>query len=158
MPSERDLFANFERMRREMDELFGDVFQRSAFAPRKRAGFTPAVDVSYADDPPRAIVTAELAGIDADRLGLEIQGRELVLTGERHATEREGRVYQQVEIEHGPFRRVVQLGADVRAEDAKAVYEDGLLRVELPLAQPEIHRHSVPIEIQHPSDDPDAAS
>lgn len=158
MASERDLFANFERMRREMDELFGDVFQRAAFAPRKRTGFTPAVDVSYADDPPRAIVTAELAGIDADRLGLEIQGRELVLTGERRATEREGRVYQQVEIEHGPFRRVVQLGADVRAEEARAVYEDGLLRVELPLAQPEIGRHSVPIEIQHPSDDADAAS
>ncbi|HET6447846.1 MAG TPA: Hsp20/alpha crystallin family protein [Conexibacter sp.] len=147
MPSERDLFANFERMRREMDELFGDVFHRSGIAPRKRAGFSPAVDVSYADDPPRAIVTAELAGIDADRLGLEIQGRELVLSGERRATEREGRVYQQVEIEHGPFRRVVQLGADVRAEEAKAVYEDGLLRVELPLAQPEPRPHSVPIEV-----------
>ena len=26
MSQERDLFANFERMRREMDELFGDVF------------------------------------------------------------------------------------------------------------------------------------
>jgi HSP20 family protein len=148
MPPERDLFANFERMRREMDELFGDVFQRSGIAPRKRAGFSPAVDVSYADDPPRAIVTAELAGIDADRLGLEIQGRELVLSGERHATEREGRVYQQVEIEHGPFRRVV------RAEEAKAVYEDGLLRVELPLAQPETRRHSVRIEVPSPIDDP----
>ena len=156
MPPERDLFANFERMRREMDELFGDVFHRSAIAPRKRAGFSPAVDVSYADDPPRAIVTAELAGIDVDRLGLEIQGRELVLSGERRAIEREGRVYQQVEIEHGPFRRVVQLGADVRAEEAKAVYEDGLLRVELPLAQPETRRHSVPIEVSQPDPGPDA--
>jgi HSP20 family protein len=151
VPPERDLFANFERMRREMDELFGDVFHHG-IAPRKRAGFSPAVDVSYADDPPRAIVTAELAGIDADRLGLEIQGRELVLSGERRAIEREGRVYQQVEIEHGPFRRVVQLGADVRAEEARAVYEDGLLRVELPLAQPELRRHSVQIEVSPPSD------
>ena len=25
---ERDIFANFDRMRREMDELFGDVFER----------------------------------------------------------------------------------------------------------------------------------
>jgi HSP20 family protein len=105
-------------------------------------------------------VTAELAGIDADRLGLEIQGRELVLSGERRTIEREGRVYQQVEIEHGPFRRVVQLGADVRPEEARAVYEDGLLRVELPLAQPETRRHSVPIEVSHAdatddvSDDP----
>lgn len=157
MPPERDLFANFERMRREMDELFGDVFQRSGIAPRKRAGFTPAVDVCYADDPPRAIVTAELAGIDADRLGLEIQGRELVLSGQRRQTEPEGRVYQQVEIEHGGFRRVVQLGADVVAEQARAVYEDGLLRVELPLARPDARRHSVPIEV-HTPDDPEQAS
>src|SRR2546423_14056861 len=59
---ERDLFAGFERMRREMDELFGDVLERS-FGGR-RAGFSPRVDVSYAADPPRAIVTAELAGIN----------------------------------------------------------------------------------------------
>ena len=36
--SERDLFANFERMRREMDELFGDVFERAgAVAPARPA-------------------------------------------------------------------------------------------------------------------------
>lgn len=148
MTRERDLFANFERMRREMDELFGDVFQRSGIAPRKRAGFSPAVDVCYADDPPRAIVTAELAGIDIDRLGLEIQGRELVLSGQRRPSEpAEGRMYQQVEIEHGAFRRVVQLGADVVPELARAVYEDGMLRVEMPLARPEARRHTVPIEV-----------
>jgi HSP20 family protein len=147
MPAERDLFANFERMRREMDELFGDVFQRSGIAPRKRAGFSPAVDVYYTEDPPRAVVTAELAGIDADQLELEIQGRELVLAGHRHSAESEGRVYQQVEIEFGSFRRVVQLGTEVVADEAKAVYEDGLLRVELPLADRETTRRSVPIEV-----------
>jgi HSP20 family molecular chaperone IbpA len=40
-----------------------------------------------------------------------------------------------VEIERGQFRRVVELGADVRGQEAKAVYEDGMLRVELPLVQ-----------------------
>lgn len=142
---ERDLFANFERMRREMDELFGDVLQRSRIAPGTRTGFSPAVDVYYVDDPPRAVVTAELAGIDADEIELAIQGRELVLSGRRRAGESEGRRYQQVEIEHGPFRRVVQLGADVRADEARAVYEDGLLRIELPLALPDPIRRSVPI-------------
>jgi HSP20 family protein len=135
-----------------MDELFGDVLQRSGLATRKRAGFSPAVDVSYAQDPPRAIVTAELAGIDTDELDIEIQGRELVLSGQRRAADPEGRLYQQVEIEHGPFRRVVQLGAEVRAEEAKAVYEDGLLRIELPLAQAELTRHSVPVEVREPGE------
>ena len=154
MPPERDLFANFERMRREMDELFGDVLQRSGLATRPRTGFSPAVDVYYADDPPRAVVTAELPWTDADQLSLEIQGRELTLAGHRSAGESEGRVYQQVEIEHGPFRRVVQLGAEVVAEQARAVYEDGMLRVELPLVEPRAVRRSVPIEVARPDAGP----
>jgi HSP20 family protein len=143
---ERDIFANFERMRREMDELFGGVFDRS-LAPHRRAGFTPRVDVSYVGDPPRAIVTAELAGIDIGQLDLEVRGRELIISGSRGALdESEGRVYQQIEIEHGPFRRTIQLGADVAADQAKATYDDGVLRVELPLVQPEQKSHIVPIE------------
>src|ERR687885_199212 len=66
MPSERDLFANFERMRREIDELFGDVFERTGFAPRRT--FTPEVDVYYCGQPPRAIVKADLAGVDIEHV------------------------------------------------------------------------------------------
>jgi HSP20 family protein len=82
------------------------------------------------------VVHAELAGVDPDALGLEIHGRELVICGHRRVRESEGRLYQQIESGHGPFRRVVALGADVVPEDARAVYEDGILRVELPLAPP----------------------
>jgi HSP20 family protein len=144
---ERDLFAGFERMRREMDELFGDVLERS-FGGR-RAGFSPRVDVSYAADPPRAIVTAELAGINPDELELEVRGRELVIAGHRGPVDAtEGRVFQQIEIEHGPFRRTVQLGAEVVSDQAKATYHDGILRVELPLQQPEARARSVSVEVE----------
>ena len=144
---DRDLFAGFDRMRREMDELFGDVLERS-FGGR-RAGFSPRVDVSYAPDPPRAIVTADLAGISPDDLELEVRGRELVMSGHRAPVDAtEGRAFQQIEIEHGPFRRTVQLGADVVSDQARATYTDGLLRVELPLKQPEdTPRRSVPVEV-----------
>ncbi|HEY1508161.1 MAG TPA: Hsp20/alpha crystallin family protein, partial [Solirubrobacteraceae bacterium] len=106
--------------------------------------------VAYTSDPPRAIVTAELAGVEIDELDLEIQGRKLVLTGRRGPAE-EGEVYQQVEIERGGFRRIVELAADVRAEEARASYEDGMLRVELPLVRRPVPRHAVPIE---PGDKP----
>jgi HSP20 family protein len=142
---ELDLFANFDRMRREMDELFGDVFERTRLA-RRRAGFSPAVDVAYTADPPQAVVTAELAGVDVDQLDLEIQGRKLILSGQRGPAEVEGDVYQQVEIERGRFRRVVELGVEVRPEDAKASYEDGMLRVELPLVRAEQQSGAVRIE------------
>ncbi len=144
--SDRDLFANFDRMRREMDELFGDVLERTGLT-RRRAGFTPAVDVSYSADPPLAVVTAELAGVNPDELELEIQGRNLILSGRREPAANESDVYQQVEIERGYFRRVIELGAEVRAEEAKARYEDGMLRIELPLAQGSVRgARAVPIE------------
>jgi HSP20 family protein len=142
---ERDLFANFERMRREVDELFGDVFERTGLS-RRRGGFSPAVDVAYVADPPRAIITAELPGVDLAQLDLEIQGRMLILAGRRGPACAEGDVYQQVEIGHGEFRRVVELGRDVLAEQAKARYEDGMLRIEVPLAPPAPRSRAVPIE------------
>jgi HSP20 family protein len=146
---DRDLFAGFDRMRREMDELFGDVLERS-FGGRR--GFSPRVDVSYAPDPPRAIVTAELAGISPGDLELEVRGRELIIAGHRPPVDgTDNRVFQQIEIEHGPFRRTVQLGADVVADQARATYTDGVLRVELPLKQPEdAPRRTVPVEVPGP--------
>ncbi len=148
MARERDLFANFERMRREMDELFGDVFDRPALTSRRRGGFSPHVDVFYEGDPPRAVVQAELAGIDPDELSLEVEGRELVLAGHRRPADAEGRVYQQLEIDFGPFRRAIHLGADVVADEARATYRDGLLRIELPLLRPGATARSVPIEVE----------
>jgi HSP20 family protein len=144
VPPDRDLFANFERMRREMDQLFGDAFDRR-MAARRHGGFSPAVDVYYTGDPPRAVVRADLAGIDPDGIALEIRGRELILAGRRPPEGGEERVYQQLEIEHGPFRRVVSLGADVDPDGATAAYEDGMLIVELPLAPPGRPR-TVPID------------
>lgn len=145
MSRQRDLRVNFERMWREMDELLGDPFaEMRGRAPGPLTGFSPRVDVYYCGDEPRAVVKAELPGVDIDTVSLEVSGRELVITGVRPLQETEGRVYQQVEIEAGPFRRVVALGTDVVAERARASYDDGILRVELPLASQVTRR--VPIE------------
>jgi HSP20 family protein len=140
---QRDLFANFERMRREIDELFGDVFERQTGL--RGRGFSPSVDVYYTDNPPRAVVKADLAGVDVQNVALEIRGRQLLIAGERRPAEAAGRLYQQIEIEHGPFRRLVELGAEVVPDAARASYEDGILEVEIPLARPEDSVRQVPI-------------
>jgi HSP20 family protein len=69
-----------------------------------------------------------------------------VISGQRPVQETEGRVYQQLEIDSGPFRRIVELQVDVDAERAKATYEDGILRIELPLRDPAEISRRVPIE------------
>jgi HSP20 family protein len=144
VPPSRDLFEGFERMRREIDELFGDVFERSTGL--RGRGFSPSVDVYYADDPPRAVVKADLAGVDVEDVALEIRGRQLLIAGERRPAQASGRLYQQIEIEHGPFRRLVELGADVVPEEAKASYEDGILEVQVPLERRQEITRRVPIE------------
>ncbi len=143
--SERDLFANFDRMRREMDELFGDMFERTGLA-RSSTGRWPAVDVAYTSEPALAVVTADLAGIEVSDLELQIERRTLIIAGVRGPARPDGDVYQQVEIVRGAFRRVIELGADVRSEAAAARYEDGMLRIELPLVQRPSRLRSVPIE------------
>jgi HSP20 family protein len=142
---ERDLFANFERMRREMDQLFGDWPGRGLVGARS-SGFSPNVDLYYCGDPQRAIIKVDLAGVELSEVTIEISGRELVISGERPVQETEGRVYQQVEIDYGPFRRIVELQVDVDAERAKATYEDGVLRIELPLREQAETARRVPID------------
>jgi HSP20 family protein len=138
MARTRDPFANFDRMRRQIDELFGDAWGRAGLGTPRRVGFRPRVDVYYCgDDRPLAVIKADLAGIDSEHLSIEVRGRTVVISGDRQARDAEGRVYQQIEVESGPFLREIQLGADVVAEQARATYEDGVLRVEIPLAAPE---------------------
>jgi HSP20 family protein len=153
MSRTRDPFANFERMRRQMDELFGDAWTRAGLSPQRRPGFRPRVDVYYCgDDRPKAVIKADLAGVTADDLSIEVRGRTLVISGERKARDAEGRVYQQIEVESGPFQREIQLGVEVVADEARATYEDGILRVEVPLAVPGEGRQ-VPITGPKPGDD-----
>lgn len=141
---DRDLLFDFERVRREMDELFGDVWGMGR-GRRRRSGFSPRVDVYYRGGAqPAAVVKVELPGVPPDGIDLQISGRDLVISGERPVAEAEGRVYQQVEIEAGPFRRAVRLSADVDAARTRATYDDGILRVELPLRTREEPRR-VPI-------------
>lgn len=121
------------------------AWARTTYVSRRSRGFTPNVDVYYCGDPQRAVVKVDLAGVKLEEVGIEVSGRQIAIMGERHVQETEGRVYQQVEIESGPFRRVVELQVDVDAEKATATYEDGVLRIDLPLRDPAETTRRVPI-------------
>ena len=84
-------------------------------------------------------------------IALQIEGRTLILAGRRDAASPEGEVFQQVEIERGAFRRVIDLGAEIHADRATAQYQDGMLRVELPLVQRDSDPQAVPIESRESS-------
>jgi len=135
---QRDLLINFT-------QISGDSWSRSRYVTRRSSGFSPNVDVYYCGEPQRAVVKVDLAGVSLAQVGIEVSGRHVAIAGERQLQETEGRVYQQVEIPSGPFRRIVELQVEVDAERASATYEDGVLRIELPLRDPGENSRRVPI-------------
>jgi HSP20 family protein len=120
-------------------------WSRTRYVTRRSSAFSPNVDVYYCGDPQRAIVKVDLAGVELSEVGIEVSGRHLAIVGERQLQESEGRVYQQIEIPSGNFRRVVELQVEVDAERASATYEEGILRIELPLRNPDETTRRVPI-------------
>lgn len=116
-----------------MDRLFAELFPggRHGASTEARA----PVDVYVADgDPPSLIVEIDAAGVDPDRVDVSLQGDVLVVRGERRRRPDGRRVYHHAEIAWGPFERRLRLGLPVDAGATSASYENGILRIALPLA------------------------
>lgn len=134
-------------LRDEIDELFGDLWQISRLSGRRR-GFRPQVDSFRTEDPPTFTVIVELPGVNPDQVNVTATEDALVISGERRRQLCEGRVFQQIEIEYGPFERVVHLPDDVDLSQAEARYDRGLLTIELPVAVKAKASQHVLIEIR----------
>lgn len=131
--------ARGDDLQEEIEELFAELWQVPRFAGLRR-GFRPNVDCFHTDDPHTLTVVVELPGVDPATVQVVASERTLVVAGERPRPHVRGRVYQQMEIDHGPFRRRVRLAEDVDAGRARASYEHGVLTIELPVADVPMRR------------------
>jgi HSP20 family protein len=139
--------ARRKYLRDEIDELFADLWQVSRLSGL-RHGFRPQLDCFRTEAPPSFTVLVDIGGIDPDSVDVTAAEGTLKIAGERRRPECEGRVYQQMEIEYGPFERVVHLPEDVELSKAEARYEDGLLMIVIPIAAKPPAPKRVPIEIR----------
>ena len=100
------------------------------------------------EDDRRLVVRIEAPGLDKEDMTVEVQDNTLVLSGEKRF-EREsgdGR-WRVMQCAYGSFRRVVPLAVPVQADQARASYRNGILRVELPKATPGAPK-SVAIQVE----------
>jgi HSP20 family protein len=121
-----------DKLQEEIEELFADLWQVPRFSGI-RHGFRPNVDCFHSDDPHTLTVVVELPGVDPRSLQVVAGERVLAIAGERKRPKVPGRVYQQMEIETGPFQRQVRLVEDVDPSRAQATLENGVLTVVLPV-------------------------
>jgi HSP20 family protein len=98
-----------------------------------RRGFQPQCDCYRTNDPPALHLVLELPGVEPSAVRIVAAGSTLVVSGVRERPHPAGARYQQVEIEYGPFERRIELAEDVDVDAATAIYEAGMLRLEVPL-------------------------
>jgi HSP20 family protein len=136
-----------EKLQAEIEELFADLWQVPRFAGLRRH-FRPNVDSYHTDDPHELTVVVEAPGIDPASLSIVVSERMLTISGERTRERSGGRVYQQMEIEYGPFQRQVRLSEDVDPNAAHARYEHGIVTISLPVTErpPGGQRHTIAVE------------
>ena len=139
-----------DRLRSELEDLFNEVWRAPRFAARRC--LRPAVDCYRTTDPAKFVVVVELPGVDPDTVQVIAADRWLHVVGERRRPRagKGGQIYQQMEIDYGPFERRIQLVDDVEIENGAASYEQGLLRIVFPIAPRPAPRGRVPIEVKRP--------
>jgi HSP20 family protein len=136
-----------DKLQEEIEELFADLWQVPRFSGLRHA-FRPNVDCFHTDEPHALTVVVELPGVDPHSVKVVAGERVLVVAGERKRPQAPGRVYQQMEIEYGPFQRQVRLAEDVDPEQAQARFERGVLTIELPVVEkaPKTGRYRITVE------------
>jgi HSP20 family protein len=131
----------------EIEELFSELWHVPRFAGMRR-GFRPMVDSYRTDDPAELTVIVEVPGIDPNSLTIVVSERTLAVSGERVRERSDGRVYQQMEIEYGPFARQIRLDEDIDPDRATAKYEQGIVTISLPIAAKPllVERYTIVVE------------
>jgi HSP20 family protein len=122
-----DVFDELERMRREMDQMFGDWSGGPTAIRSVGARSYPQINVGAS--PEQVDVYAFAAGLDPKSLDISMQQNLLTITGERKLDERENVDYYRKERFTGSFRRVISLPEDVDPDKVNASYRDGILHL-----------------------------
>lgn len=129
----RDAFAEIERMRREMERLTGTLFSGPQSLPVS-SGVFPAVNIT--EDKDNYYVRAELPGMKADEIDLQVEARNLGISGERKIhSEGENVKYHRREREAGKFARVIELPGEIDADKVDARMVNGVLSLTIPKAE-----------------------
>jgi HSP20 family protein len=92
------------------------------------------------------VVKVELAGMKSDSLEITVEGNRLRIAGTRPDGCRADKCnFLVMEISYGPFESVLELPPGYDLSQAKAIYVNGFLRIDVPMAQPHSKMTKVPI-------------
>lgn len=133
----RSDFSPIDSIRREMDRFFDDIvpFSRKTNNGGMRMElWAPDTDVSENDD--EYTISVDLPGISKKDVEVSYKDNRLTISGKRkHEEEEEKKDYLRRERYQGSFTRSFTLPSEVKDDDIKAQFKDGVLNVRVPKSE-----------------------
>jgi len=81
------------------------------------------------------VIKVELAGMRREDLELTVEGNRLMISGQRPDSTRGAKCkFLVMEINYGPFECVIEIPPGFDLAEAKAAYQNGFLRIDVPQA------------------------
>jgi HSP20 family protein len=128
---QNDLISFPIHVPREVERLFDEIIHRPWGFCREIRGWNPSVDLIETDD--AFVLEADLPGVKADDVKVEIDNSDLVLQGWRTLEESESHgQFHTMERSSGHFMRRMTLPESVNKDAIEADFRDGVLRVTIP--------------------------
>lgn len=121
-------------MRTAMDRFFDDDFRPFSWLAGSYAG--PALPLDVTTDADSVTIEAALPGIKPEDVDITVENGTVTISGKTadERTAEEGSYVLQ-EIRRGNFSRTVTLPNGLEPDKAKATFEHGILRLEIPKAE-----------------------
>lgn len=122
--------------RKKVNNLFDDFFDSS---DKSLATFldneVPKVNFSESKDSYE--VSAELPGMNENDFDVSLNDNILTIKGEKKSEkEDKGKHYHTVERTYGSFARSVSIPGEIKEDDIKAKFKNGVLKISLPKMNP----------------------
>ncbi len=118
----------------EVSNRLARMFEDTSLSTGTNGGtWIPAVNVEETKD--ELILSAELPGMTHDNIAIDLENNVLTISGEKTEERTEGdeeRRYHLWERRYGSFQRSFTLPRTVKAEDIRASFDNGILRVRMP--------------------------
>ena len=106
--------------------------------------WAPEVDIT--EDADSIQIRTEIPGMKREDIEIDIANGILSIKGEKkEEISEEGKTWHRREVRYGSFSRSFTLPADVKADESKASYANGVLTIVLPKEEKALHRR---IEIE----------
>ncbi len=116
---------------REFDSILNNFWNSEDSYTSK---FNPNVDIEENDD--AFLFHAELPGLSKDNVKISLKDNILSLSGEKESIKKDEKLnFHRIETSYGKFQRSFKLPQNVKQEEIKADFHNGILNISVPKAE-----------------------